>query len=1696
MTRSGSARISALSTKVAAALTAAVLMLALLLATPPPAIADTAPVDPAVPKTIAADGLPTVQINGVAWSQVIIGNTVYVGGEFTSARPAGSARGVNEVPRTHLLAYNLTTGALITTFNPTLNGQVLGLAASPDGTRLYAVGDFTQVNGTTFSRAVAFSVATGQTINSFKPILSTQGRAVVATADTVYLGGNFTSVSGVARNRVAAVAASNGAVLPFNANANSAVNALALTKNGAKLIVGGKYSTLGGAAARGLGAVDPTSGAVQPWAINNTIYASGESAAFVSLYADDDAVYGTAWAWGKDDGNLEGVFSANPDTGAIIWLNDCHGDTYSVYPMGDVVYSVGHAHYCGNIGGFPQPDPWVFHRATATTKAATGTVTRDPHGYYNFEGNPSPTLLNWFPNLNAGTYTGQNQGPWHITGNGQYVVQGGEFTTVNGVAQQGLVRFAVSSIAPNKIGPQSNEGLTPSVVSFRTGEARVSWQATSDRDNSDLTYKVTRNGVVVHTVVQSSNFWTRPTMGFTDTGLAPGSRHLYRVYAYDPFGNEASRTAIYVTIATADASNDYAEAVAADDPSYYWPLDEPSGTVAYDHEGFSDLTLGSGVARGAAGAVSGNAASDFDGTSSGFGTTASPSAGPSSFTVEAWINTTTDRGGKIIGFGNSATGNSGNYDRHVYMDNSGRIWFGVHPGAVRTVNSSASFNNGAWHHVAASLGANGMRLFVDGNLVGSRDDVTSAQAYDGVWRVGGDNTGGWSSQPSSNYFEGAIDEVAVYPTVLTRSDLVSHYVASGRTSPLPPAPTDNYGKAVYDNDPTLYWRLNDTTGTAVADSGPNGNPGVFSGGVTKNVAGAITGTSNRAVNFGGTSGVAGSSEQFTNPSTYSLETWFKTTTTQGGKLIGFGDQRTALSSNYDRHIYMQDDGALVFGAWTGSANTITSPTGLNNGEWHHAVGTQSSAGMALYVDGVLVGTNPATSAQEYSGYWRIGGDTTWGSSSSYFAGTLDEVAVYSTALPASTVSGHYALGATGTIPNAAPTAAFTAASSQLAVAVNAADSTDSDGTIVGYAWDFGDGATATGVGASHTYAAAGDYVITLTVTDNDGATDTETRSVTVTAPPANVAPTASFTVSSSGRTASVNGSASADSDGSIAGYAWNFGDGATATGQTASHAYAADGTYTVTLTVTDEDGATASTTRTVTVSAPPAPTGLAQDAFGRTVPSGWGSADLGGAWAVTGTASRYSVSGGVGLMTAPAGQTLKATLGAVSSSDTDLSVQFSTDKVLTGGGEYLSAIGRQVGTFDYRARVRLLATGDVVLQLVQGGTTLQSLTIPGMTHAANTPLALRLQVTGTSPTTIRAKVWPASAPEPGAWQASVTDSTAGLQTAGSIALESFISGSATNGPITTRFDNLSVTPTSTTPPPANVAPTASFTAATNGLTASVNAAASADSDGTIAGYAWNFGDGATATGVTASHAYASAGTYTVTLTVTDDDGATGVTTRSVTVTAPPAGSPLAADAFERSATAGWGTAVTGGAWTTAGGNANFSVSGGGGLLSTPAGITLKGSLLGVSSTNVDLRVAFSIDKAPTGNGAYLSAIGRQGSTSDYRARVRLLSTGDVVLQLVEGGTVLQTLTIPGITYAAGEQLQVRLQVFGTAPTTIRASVWKTGQPEPTTWQASATNAAAGLQAAGPIGLESYMAGSTTNGPIVARFDDLVVNPTP
>ena len=145
--------------------------------------------------------------------------------------------------------------------------------------------------------------------------------------------------------------------------------------------------------------------------------------------------------------------------------------------------------------------------------------------------------------------------------------------------------------------------------------------------------------------------------------------------------------------------------------------------------------------------------------------------------------------------------------------------------------------------------------------------------------------------------------------------------------------------------------------------------------------------------------------------------------------------------------------------------------------------------------------------------------------------------------------------------NQVPVASFTSACSGATCTFDGRGSSDGDGTIVSYAWDFGDGASGTGATTTHTYGPGQGFTVRLTVTDDDGATGSTTQTVT----PGNAVPNAAFSVSCQQLACSFDGSASSDSDGSIAAFAWNFGDGQSAAGPTTTHAYAGAG-HTATLT--------------------------------------------------------------------------------------------------------------------------------------------------------------------------------------------------------------------------------------------------------------------------------------------------------------------------------------------------------------------------------------------------------------------------------------------------------------------------------------------------------------------------------------------------
>ena len=1018
---------------------------------------------------VTADALPTVQIdNGVVWSQVVVGDTVFAGGSFSNARPAGAAAGTNLTPRGNLLAYDITTGNLVQSFAPNLNGQVNAVAASPDGSRIYVGGSFTQagvVGGAMVARGriAAYSTATGQLISSFAPSVDASVFSIVATNTTVYAGGAFSMAKGNPRARLAAFDAGTGAVLGWAPTADSMVKTMVMAPNGTHLIVGGSFAKINGATALGLASIDSTNGSLLSFAVTSLFKDYGANGGIQSLSTDGTAIYGAGYAWSSPS-NFEGVFSADPDTGELNWLADCHGDAYSTYAGSDAVYVVSHEHDCSNSGGFlnnSAPDRW--YRTTAFTKQITGVTGHDSSvGYADFSGKPSPSLINWFPQLLAGTFTGQTQAAWSVTGNSQYVVEGGEFPSVNDTDQYGLVRFGVPGVATNKSGPVvAGTANDPIVTTLSNRAVRLAWQTNWDRDDENLTYSLFRADVSetapIYRAVVPSQFWNRPQTGYLDTGLTPGATYTYWLKTADPSGNSQRSDSMTVTMPTTMpdlASGQYSSTVLNDGASDYWRLDQSSSaTTNYDQAGGSDLTLHSGVKGGATGAtVDGDSASTFSGTSTGFAASTVPSIAPSTSSQEVWFATskTGSVSGGLMSFGSSSTGNSSRVDHSLAMS-SGKITFKVYTGtfSTATITSPKTYSDRQLHQAVGTYSpVTGMALYVDGALVASNSNVPSSGNYRGSWRLGGD---------SSSFFNGTLDDASVYPTVLTAARVSAHYAAASSQIATPPTPQ-------------FIATLNGLTANLDASASTPGQ-------------GTITGY---AWDFGDGSSGSG----VTTSHAYAAS---------GSYLI----QLTVSASN----------GGI---ASTSHIVTVAKPN-----QPPVASFTDSCVHLACTFDG-SGSTDPDGAIASYS--WSFGdGSADTGATRSH---TYASGGSYTVTLTVNDNKGATAAQTSTVIVagNQAPTASFTQNCTFLACSFDAAASADSDGSITSYAWAFGDGSTANGISATHTYAAAGTYVVTVTVTDNDGATAVASQTSTPSGVPVYATDTFGRTVASGWGTADVGGS--------------------------------------------------------------------------------------------------------------------------------------------------------------------------------------------------------------------------------------------------------------------------------------------------------------------------------------------------------------------------------------------------------------------------------------------------------------------------------------------------------------------------------------------------------------------------------------------
>ena len=200
------------------------------------------------------------------------------------------------------------------------------------------------------------------------------------------------------------------------------------------------------------------------------------------------------------------------------------------------------------------------------------------------------------------------------------------------------------------------------------------------------------------------------------------------------------------------------------------------------------------------------------------------------------------------------------------------------------------------------------------------------------------------------------------------------------------------------------------SGTVWTDLSNSGNNGNFATSPTYSTTGVPR------FNFNGTNQTVTTTIQYVNPQRYSLQVWFRTSILNARKIIGFENNQTGIgSSSYDRMIYIGTDGKIYFGQYPGATVTVTSSMSVNDNAWRCVVATfgGSGEGLRLYVNGVLDASGAVSSAQNYTGWWRLGGYRLAGwpnSTEGYFTGDIAIAQIYNRSLtPAEVLQNYNAL---------------------------------------------------------------------------------------------------------------------------------------------------------------------------------------------------------------------------------------------------------------------------------------------------------------------------------------------------------------------------------------------------------------------------------------------------------------------------------------------------------------------------------------------------------------------------------------------------------------------------------------------------------------------------------------------------------------
>ncbi len=527
---------------------------------------------------------------------------------------------------------------------------------------------------------------------------------------------------------------------------------------------------------------------------------------------------------------------------------------------------------------------------------------------------------------------------------------------------------------------------------------------------------------------------------FLTTG-AVGSSSNYSVVVSNSYGVVTSSVSSLSVVAVPQVNDFYAKTILGYGPVGYWPLQETSapapgnweanyGTLGALGNAYYACTNAGSAVFSEPGAIAG----DPDPCVLLLGGSANPNSYAfvprlttnltitAPFSLEAWVKMDNNTYGLAIGEGGGTGLNGGpnfggfqfgegvqTYGNQFQMN----YFTGSGNNQSQEQENNYFFSLNQWYHYVATYDGFNSTLYVDGQDVWNATTSYSPDTWSPL-AIGG---GKWDYGPicGLRWFQGMLDEVAIYTNVLSPTAVANHYQAGISAS-------SNYFQTVINDGPELYYRMDcpafTVAPTSLFPSAFNFGTspvigtypsGIVPGGISGPPIGVLGANSVAAPINGVVSCVDAGFDPNFNPTgtqPFTVMTWFRTYPSDGRTqaLMSHGG-----ASSWSLRLMAASGGQVM---WSSGAGLVVSTNALNDGNWHFVAGVYDGVNNYLYVDGALNNSGPATQpiAGNVTDDLYLGGDpdyTQVGNNEQYFAGALAQAAYFTNALGAGQIQSIY-----------------------------------------------------------------------------------------------------------------------------------------------------------------------------------------------------------------------------------------------------------------------------------------------------------------------------------------------------------------------------------------------------------------------------------------------------------------------------------------------------------------------------------------------------------------------------------------------------------------------------------------------------------------------------------------------------------------